>query len=80
MRIHRILQEEKSALQNALCRGESALPGLSSFYDPIVRPAAVVSRRSGLTAEEIDLVMKDLRHAEKVLTEAVESWSESLPQ
>lgn len=70
-RLFECMRAERVALDEALKGDPRALTALSSFYDPIVRPAAVASQRGALEPDALDRLYRQLTHARAVLDEVL---------
>ena len=68
-RILEAFRAERVTLQAALSGEAAAFGVLSGFFDPIIRPAAVASTREALQGELLEMVLGQLRKADRVLEE-----------
>ena len=69
---------EKIALQFAMNGDATALRELSGFFDPIIRPYAVVSQREELSAKLLNELFDKLRSANRILDEVISGSAENV--
>ena len=69
---------EKIALQFAMNGDATALRELSGFFDPIIRPYAVVSQREELSAKLLNELFDKLRSADRILDEVISGSAENV--
>lgn len=69
-RLMKAFRKELRSLDEALA-DVAKLSGLSGFFDPIIRPYALVSMRENLEGALLDRVLRELGNAREVLVEIV---------